>query len=86
MAGKVKVQLPDGKVAEGTEVSVEESSEKWSEYNLADGAKIRIKQLVVQVIRLDGQYDPEGNPMYTVKGSPVMVVSDVPEDLKQKKQ
>lgn len=55
------------------EVRIEKQDEKWSEYTLEDGSVIRVK-LAIGAIFDSGQFDAEGNPMYTIKGSPVMVV------------
>ena len=30
------------------------------------------------------QYDPEGNPLYTIKAQPILSILDVPEKLKRK--
>lgn len=82
---RTKVQVvPGGPFIDGVEVSVDESSEKWSEYKLEDGSVVRLKQVVLQIIRPDGQYDPEGNPLYTVKAQPVLSVVHVPDRLKKR--
>ncbi len=81
---KTKVQVvPGGPLVDGVEVPVEESSEKWSEYKLADGTIIRLKQVLMEIVRTAG-YDAEGNPTYVVKAQPVLSVVDVPDRLKQK--
>jgi hypothetical protein len=82
---KTKIQLvPGGPMVDGVEISVEESSEKWSEYKLEDGTTIRLKQVVMEVIRTTSEYDPEGNPMYVVKAQPVLSMVDIPDKLKRK--
>ena len=81
---KTKVQVvPGGPLVDGVEVPVEESSEKWSEYKLADGTTIRLKQVLMEIIRTEG-YDPDGNPLYVVKAQPVLSVVDVPDRLKRR--
>lgn len=81
---KTKVQLvPGGPFVDGVEILVDESSEKWSEYKLEDGTTIRLKQVLMEVIRTS-QYDPEGNPLYTIKAQPILSILDVPEKLKRK--
>jgi hypothetical protein len=79
---KTKVQMPNGTVIEGTQVDVTESSEKWTEVKLSDGTTIRTKPVILSVIRIDGQYDPEGNPMYQLKANQVMI-ADSPDHLKK---
>lgn len=73
-----------GKLMNGMEVPVEESTEKWSEIKLEDGTIIRIKQSVASVIRVDGQYDPEGNPLYIVKSAPAVAIVHVEERHRRK--
>jgi hypothetical protein len=54
---KIKVPTPEGVLIdkEGTEVEIIESKEPWSEITLSDGTILRMKQTVVQVIRLDNE-------------------------------
>jgi hypothetical protein len=81
---KTRVQLvPGGPMVDGVEVSVDESSEKWSEYKLEDGTTIRLKQVLMEVIRT-GQYGPDGSPLYAIKAQPVLAIVDVPDKLKRK--
>lgn len=74
---------PDGRVAEGFEVPVLESTERWTEVKLEDGSVLRIKPTVVSAIRVQGQYDQEGNPMYALKATNAMMVAEAPEHLKR---
>jgi len=86
MAGKkVKIPMPDGTSVDGTQVDVDESTERWSEYSLSDGSRIKLKQLLMEVTRVEGQWDPEGNPMYFLKAAPAMFVTEAPANLKKKK-
>jgi hypothetical protein len=80
-----KVQIPFmGKVVDGMEVPVEESIERWSELKLEDGTIIRVKQSVASVMRIDGQYDPEGNPLYVIKSAPAVAIVHVDDDMRKK--
>lgn len=82
---KLKVQLvPGGPSLDAVEISVDDSSEKWSEYKLSDGSRIRVKQVLMEVSRVDGQFDQEGNPLYVIKAQPVMAILEVPDKLKKK--
>jgi hypothetical protein len=83
---KVKVPLPNGQMGDGVDVPVEKSDERWSEFTLADGTILRVKSMVASAIRVDGQFDPEGNPMYAVRTANAMVIVSVPEELRQKAQ
>jgi hypothetical protein len=82
---KTKVQMiPGGPFVDGVEVGVASSSEKWNEYTLEDGTKIRLKPILIEVIRVTDQYDPEGNPLYVTKAQPIVTILEVQEKLKRK--
>ena len=84
MERKVKVPMPpDGKLVEGFEVPVLESTERWTELKLEDGSVLRIKPSVISAIRVPGQFDNEGNPFYALKATNQMVVAEAPESLKR---
>ncbi len=80
---KIKVTLPDGKIKEGIEVYMISSDEKWSSITLEDGTTIRLKPTATQVIKVEGEYDQDGNPIYLTKFANVMVI-DAPESLRRK--
>ena len=80
---KVTIPGPNGQQLHGIDMEIEESSDKWSEMKLHDGTRLRVKTVVTQVIRLDGMWDPEGNPAYFVKSSPVVTVLSAPDFLKK---
>lgn len=80
-----QVQVPFmGKIMNGMEVPVEESTERWSDLKLEDGTIIRVKQTVASVVRVDGQYDMEGNPLYVVRSAPAVAVIHVEEKYRRK--
>lgn len=80
-----RTQVPImGKLVDGVEVPVEESTERWSELKLEDGTIIRVKQSVAAVIRVDGQWDMEGNPMYIIKSAPAVAIVQVDEKYRRK--
>ncbi len=69
---------------EGYDVAIRESTERWTELTLEDGSVLRVKPMVVGAIRIDGQWDPEGNPVYALKGGPnVSMLASVPDHLKK---
>lgn len=80
---RTKVPLPNGQTADGLEVTIKETTERWSEVTLEDGATLRLKPNVLSVVRIDGQYDPEGNPLYVLKSNQVMMVANVPAHLRR---
>jgi hypothetical protein len=76
MERKVKISMPDGKISDGFEVPVLESTERWTEIKLEDGSVLRIKPSIIAAIRIPGQYDQEGNPMYVLKATNSMMVAE----------
>lgn len=83
---KVKVTLPNIGTVEGTEIQIMESTERWSDIKLEDGTTLRLKPVVMSVTRVDGHYDPQGNPMYAVQAGQAMTATNVPEHLRQPPQ
>ena len=81
---KTKIATSTGEVVEGVEVPVEVSNERWSELTLEDGSVIRIKAVVLSVVRVEGRYDQDGNPMYVVKSGITTAVASAPETLRKK--
>ena len=59
-----------------------EAHEKWTEIKLEDGSSLRIKAVIIGAVRIEGQYDQEGNPLYMVKANQVMTVS-APDHLRK---
>jgi hypothetical protein len=70
MADRIKVPIfnPDGSTNQetGTLIKVIQSEEPWSENSLEDGTKIRMKQTVVNVVKLDKPAD-NGEPIYSIQ-------------------
>jgi hypothetical protein len=67
MSDKIKVMAPtqDGKFHEtiGESMEIVSSKEPWSEYVLEDNTKIKAKQTVANIIKLD-QKNPDGTPVF----------------------
>jgi hypothetical protein len=79
-AGKpVKMTLPDGKVVDGVEVDIDETLERWTEVKLADGTVVRVKLTVLTAQRAVRDYDPQGQPWYTLNMAPVVAVVSIPD-------
>jgi hypothetical protein len=66
----------------GEEVEFEVERESFNIYILHDGTKLKLKAVVGKIIRLDS-YKPDGDPLYMVEASNVMI-ADVPDNLKNK--
>lgn len=73
---------PEGSPLPTTEIGFRTSGEYWNEYLVDDGSVIRLKVVVTDVMRVDGAYDPEGNPMYVTKSTNIMTVS-TPEEIRR---
>ncbi len=79
---KKKVHLPGVGDVEAEVIPFRGDVEHWNEYLLDDGSVVRMKAVVTEIVRVEGQYDPEGNPAYMVFSTNVTHVSS-PEDLKK---
>ena len=69
-------------MVDATELGFRPAGENWNEYLLDDGTVVRIKLVVTEVARIDGQYDAEGNPHYAIKSTNVIAIS-VPDELRR---
>jgi hypothetical protein len=69
-----------------TPVFIEESLERWSLFTLTDGTKLRMKLVPNNILRVDGQYDDSGNPVYQLNFSAAIMNEFIPEELKATKQ
>lgn len=67
-----QVPGPNGSTVEGSIVNVQETTERWTDVRLVDGTTFRIKVSVSEVVRLDDQWDKEGNPVYSVSSNTVI--------------
>ena len=77
-----KVQMPNIGVVDAVEVGITESTERWTELALEDGTLIRTKPVILTVLRIEGHYDPDGNPLYQIKANQVMM-AEAPDHLKK---
>lgn len=80
---KIPFPGPNGPLIDGIEVAVKESTERWSEVELEDGSVLRLKPSVMSAIRLDKQFDQEGNPVYALRAGHVMMIKTAPEHLRK---
>jgi hypothetical protein len=56
-----------GRQVEATEVDFITRKEDFNEYQLADGKVLRVKTVLTDVARIEGEKDTEGNPTYIIK-------------------
>ena len=72
-----------GKQLAGEVVPFKTVEEPWCVYECADGTKIRIKLVVLEIVRIEDAFGPEGDPVYTIKSTSV-VNTDAPDELRRK--
>ena len=82
---KIKMTLQDGRVVDGDEVSIDETTERWSEIKLSDGTVARVKMTVISAARADNEYDPMGFPIYNFNMAPTIAIASVPDRLKKRR-
>ncbi len=82
MARKKKTRLPDGRMVEGSSVPFQTGGEHWNEYLIEDGSMLKVKLVATDIIKVDGEYDDQGNPLYALHSTQVVVV-DSPDDLRR---
>lgn len=80
--GKRKIPLPDGSEVEADVIGFRTNAEHFNEYLLEDKTVIRLKPVVTEVLRIEGQFDAMGNPMYLVQSTNVVAV-DAPDELRR---
>ena len=80
---KVRVNVAGIGLVDGVEVNVSESTERWTDITLEDGTTLRVKVVILGALRVDGRYDSDGNPVYSLRMTPVMAVTGVPEGLRR---
>jgi hypothetical protein len=66
-------------------VDVVSSKEGWSEFQLADGTVIRAKTVLLDVKKMVGQFNQDGEPVYELQLTMVNQAR-VPDGLKRKKE
>ena len=81
---KVKFQM-SGEDVEAWDVPIEESTERWTELTLEDGAILRVKVVVSNVLRIPGKKDNDGNPLYAIKSTNALVLLSGPTKLGERK-
>ena len=81
MSSRVTLEYQGRKVS-GQKVAFDIEKENWNVYRLEDGSTVRVRLVVAQIIRIDGEYTPEGDPVYLVNSTNV-VTTDVPDHLRK---
>ena len=73
---------PGGPNKDAELIEVQQSSEQWNQYLLADGTVVRFKAIVTEVWRIVDEYDAEDNPAYVVRSRNVVTVTS-PDELRR---
>jgi len=82
MPGRSRKISWQGRTVDATEVTYQPSGEHWNEYLVDDGTVIKMKTVVTEILRVQGEHDQEGNPVYLVKSANIMAVN-APENLRR---
>lgn len=84
---KVKTEYPpgSGKMRDAVSVPVKLAQEPWIEYELEDGAIIRLRTTLIECFRVVDEFDQFGNPIYQLQANTSMTVN-APDSLKPKRQ
>lgn len=69
----------NGREVDAVEIGFRSEGEHWNQYLADDGTVIRLKLVVTEVNRIEGEFDQMGNPVYAVASTNVVAVS-APED------
>ena len=75
MPGPKKKQIDlGGRVVDAQAVPILGEQEFWNTYTLEDGSVVRIKLVAQEILRVDGMWDTDGNPVYVVRSTNVTSV------------
>jgi hypothetical protein len=72
---ETKKKLPVfGLEVEVSDVPIIKVDEQINRYTLEDGTVLKVKSVATAMLRVDGQYMPDGSPIYIVLATPVASV------------
>lgn len=57
-----------------SEVPIQKAEEHFNKYTLEDGTVLNVKSVPTSIMRVDGQFLPDGSPIYIVVATPVSSV------------
>lgn len=83
MASK-RLDLPDGNAIDVELVDIASREDPPTFIDLKDGSRIRLRIDVLEVGRIQGIWDAEGNPVYHVRSVNTMAILNAPDHLKGK--
>jgi len=67
-----------GNMRDVVDVPVKSATEFFNEYVLEDGTVIKVKNVATSFLRVEGQFLPDGRPIYLVLSAPVVNVESSP--------
>ena len=59
------------------------TAENWQQYELEDGSVLKVKAVILDVSKLEGEYSEQGDPVYQLSAQQLVTVA-VPDELKKK--
>jgi hypothetical protein len=72
----VKIVSPvSQRQVEAEQIDFEARAEPWATYELADGTVLKVRTILTNVMRIEGEYDQSGNPIYVVSSQNVIQAS-----------
>jgi hypothetical protein len=84
MPGPKKKQIDlGGRVVDAIPIAIVSEQEFWNTYSLEDGSVVRVKLVAQEILRVEGMWDGDGNPVYVVRSTNVTAV-DGNESLRRK--
>jgi len=67
-----------GKQVEAEEVEVLTETERWNEYQLADGSVLSVKLVLIKVMKALDEKSPDGQALYMINSQNVVKVKPAP--------
>jgi hypothetical protein len=72
-----------GEMRDATIIDFEVEKESFSTYILHDGTSLKIKPVLVEVFRIEGVWQANGDPVYGVQAQQILAVN-APDSLRKK--
>jgi len=70
-----------GQIRDAVSVDFEAEKETFSTYILHDGSSLKLKAVLTEVMRVEGVFSPNGDPVYMIQAAQIMSVS-APDSLR----
>jgi hypothetical protein len=72
---EIKKKLPIfGHEIDVSDVPIIKAEEHFNKYVLEDGTVLNVKSVPTSIMRIDGQFMPDGSPIYIINATPVSSV------------